>query len=787
MNRNVLKKLGYNVIQERLAECAVSQMGKARCRQIRPMTDFASVQTALALTGEAERALGLLGRNPVDAFPDVRPSLKRAPVTVSLGQSELLRIARAHRAVRLCKEALSNESIADGLKALGEELQPLRMVEEEIFRCLISEDEVSDSASPKLHSLRQAIKRQHEKVREKIGEIQRSAASKGILQDPIITMRNGRYVLPVKQESKGQLPGLLHDQSSSGATLFVEPSAVVEIGNEIIRLEGEEREEIARILSELTSLVAPGAAELSQSLEKMAAIDLLFAKARLAGKMRAVPPKLNDEKYLRIVAGRHPLLNPDQVVPVDIWLGKDFQTLIITGPNTGGKTVTLKMVGLFAAMAQSGLFLPAAAGTEMPVYDNIFADIGDEQSIEQSLSTFSAHMKTIVGILQNADEDSLVLLDELGAGTDPIEGAALAMAVLDDLQKRRCSTLASTHYSELKAFALTHDGIENASMEFDVQTLRPTYRLFVGIPGKSNAFEISRKLGLPKRIIADAQKRLDGEDMRFEDVISSAESQRRIAEEERKQAELARQELYQMREKTAKEQQKWEKQKEQILEKARAEARKTVESAKSEAEGIVRELRRSLREENGTSNRDRAVQGARDALRGMDAKTAKQEPVLSDKFEGKAPESVKPGDDVYLVKLDQNATVIEQSNAREAYVQAGIIKMNVKLKDLRLLRRGEQVAQKSVSTRKYASQQFVSLELDLRGERVEDALLEAERYLDDASLAGLQEVTIIHGKGTGALRSALHEQLRREPGVKSFRLGAYGEGDVGVTVVQLKG
>lgn len=784
MDERVLTILEYDRVIAMLAAQAVSEMGKHEAAKLQPDPVYARVEISLEQTAQAESALQRLGKNPVDAFPDVRAALKKAPVTVSLGQKELLLVSRALRAIRMCRESLDKNEIGAHLRRLAGMLFTGRYAEEEIQRCILSEDEMADGASPALSRIRSQIRACHTRVRDKLNSLLHSSSFKLYLQDPIITVRNGRYVLPVKQEHRGQVPGLLHDQSGSGATLFIEPMAVVEIGNEMKKLESDEQDEIERILATLTQLVAPDAAAYATSLEMLAQIDVLFAKASLARQMRAIRPRLNERGYIRVMAGRHPLIDPDKVVPIDVWLGADFTTLIVTGPNTGGKTVTLKTVGLFTAMAQAGLFLPAAQGVEMAVFAHIFADIGDEQSIEQSLSTFSSHMGNIVRLLEHADDQSLVLLDELGSGTDPIEGAALAMAILQELHRRRCIVLATTHYSELKAFALTREGMENASMEFDLATLRPTYRVFVGIPGKSNAFEISRKLGLRDDLIASAQQFLDHEDIRFEDVISSAESQRRIAEEERKLAEAAREELYKLREQTEIERTKLEQQRDRQVHKAQAEARKVVADAKAEAERVIKELRRALKEAgNSESARGRAIQEARDAIRQQESQHAAPQAVNPAQNEA-PPKAVKPGDDVYVVSLDTYATVLKSADSRgDVQIQAGILKLNAKLSDLRL-RSANRKEKKAIVRAELAAKQ-VSLEIDLRGELLDDALLELDRYLDDATLAGLREVTVIHGKGTGALRSGIQDRLRGDVRVKSYRSGRYGEGEAGVTIVTL--
>ena len=785
MTDRVLKILEYDKIREMLCQRAVSPMGKERCAKLAPSGDFSVVEQMLRETEAADAELARTGRSPVDAFDDMRASLKKSRATLALGTGELLGIARALKAIRFTRGALTGEERTGILANMAGCLHTARNIEDEVFRCILSEDEIADTASQKLYSLRRSIRSCNERVREKLNSMIRSAAYKNCLQDNIITVRNGRYVLAVKQEHRSDVPGLLHDQSGSGATLFIEPMAVVEIGNELKQLLAQENEEIQRILCHLTQLIAPESNQISDSLELMAELDMIFAKALLSRDMRAALPKLNNKGYIKIVAGRHPLIDKDAVVPVDIWLGDSFTTLIITGPNTGGKTVTLKTVGLFALMAQSGLFLPCEEGSQMAVFGDVFADIGDEQSIAQNLSTFSSHMKNIVELLRQADGNSLVLVDELGSGTGPVEGAALAMSVLEKLHSRGARTLATTHYSELKAFALTTEGMENASMEFDLNTLRPTYRLFVGIPGKSNAFEISRKLGLPEDVIEGAQRHLTVKDVSFEDAISGAESQRRIAEEERRMAEAARAELYKLRDSVEEEKKLLAAQRDKAIKKAKEEAKSIVVKAKAEAEKVIAELKTQKTASND-AERSRAIQKARDQLRNAEnTYNLQQEPEKNQYADLPVPKTVSAGDTVYVLSLDNTATVLTKPDGKgEVTVQAGILKMNVKLKDLRLLQapKASQASTASVQRSSATS----ALEIDVRGMTVDEGIIEVDRYIDTAFLSGIHEVNIIHGKGTGALRSGIQAFLRNNKHVKSFRLGMYGEGETGVTVVTLK-
>lgn len=786
MDKKILETLEYNKITAMLETHARCQIGKERARKLEPLTELAELNAELDLTSEAEAVLFRLGQSPIDEFPDTRDTLKRIKAVSALSMRELLDLASCLRAIRIAKSALTKEPDQIRLASMAVNLPSYKFIEDELNRCILNEDEMFDGASPALSRIRRELRVANEKVREKLNSMIRSSTYQQYLQDPIITMRNGRFVIPVKQEYRKQIPGLIHDQSGSGQTLFIEPAAVVELGNTFKKLLAQERDEIERILSELTSMVAPYGEDIYNALILLGEIDLRFAKAQLARDMNAVRPEMNDELRIRIVRGRHPLLDKAKAVPIDMWLGEDFKMLIITGPNTGGKTVTLKTVGLFTLMAQAGMFVPADVGTRLGVFKNVYADIGDEQSIEQSLSTFSSHMTRLVGILKNADDKSLVLLDELGAGTDPIEGAALAMSILETLYGRRSTTLATTHYSEIKAFALARDGMENASMEFDIDKLCPTYRLFIGIPGKSNAFEISKRLGLDDDVINRAKQFLKGEDVRFEDVISGAESQRRIAEQERKLAEQARAELDALRAEVEKEKKKLEETKKGYQAKAREDARRVVADTKREMERLIVQIR-SMKSIN-QSEADRVIQASRDAVRERENALVEPEKKVADM--SVAPKSVNPGDEVRIVSLEnKKATVLKKPDAKgDVLVQAGIMKIAVRLDDLRLL---NEPAKKGPQTDAAAGKvtlgdKSVGLSIDVRGKLVDEAIIEVDRYLENAAMNGLNEVMIIHGKGTGALRAGIQSYLKTHRLVESFRQGAYGEGDAGVTAVTIK-
>ncbi|HML48110.1 MAG TPA: endonuclease MutS2, partial [Clostridia bacterium] len=669
------------------------------------------------------------------------------------------------------------------ITALASGLNTFRAIEEEITAAILSEEEISDHASPALYDIRRKMRRCNDRVREKLNNILHSASMQKHLQDAIITMRNDRYVIPVKLESRSAVPGLVHDQSASGATLFIEPMAVVEIGNELKQCIAEEKREIERILTALSNRIAPEAPLLIANQERMAHLDFLFAKGLLSRQMRGTSPKINTEGRIRIVRGRHPLIDPDKVVPVDLWMGETFNILIITGPNTGGKTVTLKTVGLFTLMMQAGLQVPADLGTELSVFSQVHADIGDEQSIEQSLSTFSSHMTNIVRIMEGVADDALVLFDELGAGTDPTEGAALAQAILGALLSRDIRTLATTHYSELKAFALTTDGVENASVEFDVETLRPTYRLSIGVPGKSNAFEISQRLGLSKTLIQKARELLSQEQIRFEDVIANAEYHRKVAEKERALAESARAEMTSLRDQAEAMRTSLQEQREKQLRKAREDARQILERAKQDADEVMSELRRLKK--NVASDSEAAGNQLRQQLReGLDAlNESLAEPVET---VVKPPQNLKPGDSVMIVHLNTKGTVLDKPNDKgEVQVQAGIMRLKAHVSQLKRVKE-ESAGTTSARSHVDIATRSVKLELDVRGMALDEALPEVDKFLDDAVLSSLGEVSVIHGKGTGTLRSGIQTHLRKHPHVEAYRLGKYGEGEAGVTVVTIK-
>ena len=777
-----LRVLEFTKIREMLAQHAITEEGKQRCLELVPCHDLGDVNHALAETEEAVVLLTYLGQNPLVSYPDVRESIARAQKGACLSPRMLLDISAFLRAARAARSALVRDrDDTPILTGLASRLTVLERVETDINDAILSEEEIADRASADLYQIRRQIRSANERMRDKLNQMIRSSSFAKNLQDSIITMRGDRYCIPVKAECRANVPGLVHDQSASGATLFIEPMFVVELGNDLKQLYAREQQEITRILQALSDSLAPYGEALEGNLALLRELDFAFAKGLLGRQMRAVLPKINREGRLKIVRGRHPLIDPEKVVPSDLWLGQDFTTLIITGPNTGGKTVTLKTVGLFTLMAQAGLEVPAELGTELAVFDHVYADIGDEQSIEQSLSTFSAHMTNIVSILQKVEDNDLVLFDELGAGTDPTEGAALAQSILNALLGRKIRTMATTHYSELKAFALSTPGVENASVEFDVESLRPTYRLSIGIPGKSNAFEISRKLGLDERLIDSAKELLSKEDVRFEDVIANAEYHRQIAEREREMAEETRKETVRLRNEAEKLRREIEQSKDKSMQKAKAEARRILENARREADGIIGELKAMKKQAQIPEHELQKLRKRMD-----DNLDAVSEGIGEANGIGfTPPKTVRVGENVEIVHLKTKAVVLSLPDSKgEVQVQAGIMKMKVPLKQLRVIEQEKPKASKVM--RSTAAAKTVPMEVDVRGMNLEEATEAVDTYLADAVMAGLNEVSIIHGKGTGVLRTGIQKHLKHHLNVKAFRDGMYGEGEQGVTVVTLK-
>mgnify|MGYP001062444394 CR=1 FL=1 len=789
MKERTLRVLEFTKIRDRLASKAMTDMGRERCEALVPSSNMTEIQRMQAETEEATVILQYVGASPLVPFSDVRASLTLAEKGATLSPKALLEVAALMQSARAARKALDTErDNTPILKELAQRLSTLHNVEQDITNAIISEDEIADRASNELMDIRRHLRGANERIKEKLNQMIRSSAFQKYLQDPIVTMRNDRYCLPVKAEYRGSVPGLVHDQSSTGATLFIEPmaavKATVEMGNELKTWAAKEKQEIERILAALSAEIAPYADQLRETVETLAELDYIFAKGMLSREMNAVSPKLNQNGYINIIRGRHPLIDREKVVPSNLWMGKDFTSLIITGPNTGGKTVTLKTVGLLTLMAQAGLQVPADLGTELAVFEQVFADIGDEQSIEQSLSTFSGHMTTIVSIMHEVTPDDLVLFDELGAGTDPTEGAALAQAILQRLLNIRVRTLATTHYSELKAFALSTKGVENASVEFDVETLRPTYKLSVGVPGKSNAFEISRRLGLPENLIDDAKKLLSSDSVRFEDVIANAEYHRQVAEREREIARQASAETVKLRDEAEKLRKQMEDQRENTIKKAKADARRIMEQTRRESESIIADLKRMKKEQQ---NPDAQVNAIRRRIENNVDNLS--EGLLQKVDTGLPPKEVRKGDTVEILTIGSQGTVLAPANAKgEVEVQAGILKLKVNISQLRLVKQPDKPKPQptSVHLKTGAMERTVRMECDVRGMALDEAIMTVDQYLDQAILAGMGEVSIIHGKGTGVLRSGIQQHLKHHMHVASCRLGVYGEGESGVTIVTLK-
>ncbi|QIB70083.1 endonuclease MutS2 [Aminipila butyrica] len=791
MNEKTYRVLEYDKIIQRLKGEAASEMTKEIISQLRPQLDGGLIEELLAETSEAVSVIVHKGPLPLGSFYDVEGSLHLARKGGTLTMKQLLEVLYnlrvAREVVSFLKTDLPQLPIIHEMSDL---LSVQRRLEDNIDRCILSEDEMSDNASPELKQIRRSILRQNEAVKAKLNHILASSDNKTLLQDAIVTMRQGRYVIPVKQENKNRFPGIVHDQSSTGATLFIEPQAIVVLNNELRELELAEKKEIQRILAELSANVAEHFHPLLNNQKLLVKLDFIFAKGRLSVQYKGADAQISQEGWLDIKKGRHPLLDAKKVVPINVSLGGDYNTLVITGPNTGGKTVTLKTVGLLAMMTQSGLHIPAGSGTVMPIFEKIYADIGDEQSIEQSLSTFSSHLNNIVNIVEEADGATLVLVDELGAGTDPTEGAALAIAVLEDLYNKGAHTIATTHYTELKKYAIEREGVQNASMEFNVETLSPTYRLTIGIPGKSNAFEISEKLGLPERIIRKARALLDKGDLEFENVISSIEEDKKRAEAERDEAIAINLEMKKQREELERRLKKLEEQKEKILTKARDEARDILKEAKEVTEDAQKQLK-DLDKMDSMAERHARLSDSKRRIREADNKY-RETIQVPENYAPVTIDQLKIGDRVKVLTLGQNGEILSLPDDRgELLVQVGLLKANVNVKNLMLIHDGGKKKKPAPGRSKYGSMykskaQDISLSVNVRGKNLEDALMDVDKYLDDAYMAGLKEVTVIHGRGEGILRNGLQDMFKRHKHVEGYRKGAFNEGGDGVTVVTLK-
>lgn len=801
MNEKALKTLEYTKIIDQLTEYASTEMGKQMCRELQPSCDLGTIRQSQTETTDALTRVRMKGSLSFGGVKDVRGSMKRLEIGSSLGIPELLSVSSlltvAARAQSYGRHEKSEEFPDDSLDERFRALDPLTPVNNEIKRCLPSEDEVSDDASPGLAKVRRSMKIVGGRVHTQLNSILNS--SRTYLQDAVITMRDGRYCLPVKAEYKSQVPGMVHDQSSTGSTVFIEPLAIVKLNNELRELEIQEKREIEFVLAALSSQLMPYTDAILSDLSILAELDFIFAKAALSRHYNCVEPKFNNKRYINIKDGRHPLLNPKQVVPINIWVGDSFDLLIVTGPNTGGKTVSLKTVGLFTLMGQSGLHIPAFEGSELAVFDNVFADIGDEQGIEQNLSTFSAHMTNIVSILNEADANSLCLFDELCSGTDPTEGAALAIAVLNFLHNMTCRTIATTHYSELKVFALTAPGVENACCEFNVETLRPTYRLLIGIPGKSNAFAISRKLGLPDYIIDEAKNQMEQKDESFEDLLANLENSRVTIEKEREEIASYKQEIETLKNRLQQKEERFSEQKEKMLSKAREEAQKILQDAKDTADQTIRNINKLAK----SSGVNKELEAERTKLRGkiqdVDKKLAVKKTAAPKK--AVSAKKLRLGDTVRVLSMNLKGTVSSLPNAKgDLYVQMGILRSLVNIRDLEMVEEasitgpglsgthtGGSRGSGSGSSKIKMSKSFsVSPEVNLIGMTVDEAIPVLDKYLDDAYLAHLPQVRVVHGRGTGALKAGVHRHLKKLSYVKEYRLGEFGEGDTGVTIVTFK-
>lgn len=791
MNEKALRILEYNKIIEKLTDFATSPMGKEMCKNLLPSTDLGEICQGQMETSDALSRIYAKGSLSFSGLRNIRDSLLRLKVGSSLSVTEFMHIASLLETALRAKSYGRRETddmSTDSLDGLFNTIEPLSPVCREIRRCILSEEEIADDASPGLKHVRRSIKLTNERIHSQLNTMVNSSSVSSMLQDNLITMRGGRYCLPVKAEYRSQIQGMIHDQSSSGSTLFIEPMVVVKLNNDLRELAAKEKEEIEKILGELSNQCAEYQEELSTNITVMTHLDFVFAKANLSRSYSGTEPLFNEKGYINIKKGRHPLLDKKKVVPIDISIGKDYRLLLVTGPNTGGKTVSLKTVGLLTLMGQAGLHIPAFDHSELSVYEDVFADIGDEQSIEQSLSTFSSHMTNIVSIIDKSNYRSLVLLDELCAGTDPTEGAALAMAILKNFLRRDVTTMATTHYSELKVFALSTEGACNASCEFNVETLSPTYRLLIGIPGKSNAFAISSKLGLPDYMIDEAKKFIDVNDQSFEDLIADLETSRSTIEKERLEIEQYKSQVAGLKQKLETKQDNLSKQKERILREANEQARKILQDAKDYADQTIRDMNKLAAGKTGNM---KELEKKRSAVRDKLSKTDDRLAIKKDQAKKNRPEDFHPGDSVRVLSMNIKGTITGKPNSKgQIAVQMGILKSMVSLTDLELL--DEEVIKAPTLKKtgagkiKMSKSASISTSLNLIGKTVDEAMPELDKYLDDAYLAHLNQVTIIHGRGTGKLRTAVHNKLKKCRYVKSYRLGAFGEGETGVTIVDFK-
>ena len=788
MNTKALHTLEYNKIIELLCGHATCASGKELCKKLVPSTDLTTIRLTQQQTSDALTRIYQKGSLSFSGTHNIGASLKRLEIGGVMNIEELLKTASLLETAKRAKaysRGVRDEARTDSLTELFAQLEPLSPLLDEIRRCILSEDEIADDASVNLKNIRRSIKNTNDKIRSQMSTMLNNADTRNHLQDTVITMRGGRYCLPVKAEAKGQVPGMIHDQSSTGATLFIEPMAVVKLNNDLKELYLKEQDEIEAILANLSNQAAEHIEELQTNYETMTELDFIFARGSLAKQYNGTAPLFNKEHRIRIRKGRHPLLDSHTVVPIDIHLGESFDLLIVTGPNTGGKTVSLKTVGLFTLMGQAGLHIPANDRSELSVFEEVFADIGDEQSIEQSLSTFSSHMTNIVSILENANEDSLVLFDELCAGTDPAEGAALAISILSKLHNYGIRTMATTHYSELKVFALSTPGVENASCEFSLETLSPTYRLLIGIPGKSNAFAISGKLGLPSEIIEDARKRISQQDESFEDLISDLETSRIALEKERLEAEQYRLETETLKQKIKEKQERLENQRDKIIRQANEDAHAILREAKEVADKTIKNFNKYGQANASVREMEQERGKLRDKMNNLEKDMSKKQKEQAKNH--KIPKNLRIGDSVKVLSMNLKGTVHTLPNQKgELYVQMGILRSLVNINDLVLLEDTPVLGNKKKPTgtgkMKMTKSASISTEINLMGKTTDEAIALLDKYLDDAYLAHVPSVRIVHGKGTGALRKAVHSHLKRLKYVDSFRLGEFGEGDSGVTI-----
>ncbi len=794
MNPKALKTLEYNKIIDKLTEFAGSALAKEMCRNLQPSTDLYEIQALQKETSDALSRIYQKGAVSFRGVRDIRGSIKRLEIGAIIGINELLSICSFLDVCSKVKAYSRNDrdpDFEDSLEAMFQALQPLTPVSSEIRRCIASEEELNDDASPALFKIRRSMRQINDKVHAQLQTMVNGSA-RTYLQDAVVTMRNGRYCIPVKAEHRGQIPGMIHDQSSTGSTLFVEPMAVIKLNNDLRELELKEEKEIEMILVTLSARCGEETEALRDDLDLLTKLDFIFARAQLSRSMNGTQPDFNEEGRILIKKGRHPLLDKKKVVPIDIQLGKDFELLIITGPNTGGKTVSLKTVGLFTLMGQAGLHIPAFDHSELSVFHEVFADIGDEQSIEQSLSTFSAHMTNTVSILKEADDRSLVLFDELGAGTDPTEGAALAIAILSNLHRRGSRVMATTHYSELKVFALSTPGVENGCCEFDVETLRPTYRLLIGVPGKSNAFAISQKLGLSQDIIEEAKTHLTKQDEDFEDLLADLEQKRVTIEQERDQINSYKEEIRELKQRLESKQEKLDLSRDKILREANEQARNILQEAKDYADTTIRNFQK-YGKAAGVSAKDMEKERGklREKMSTVDKKLSAKNAAPKKSHKQLTAKDLRIGDSIKVLSLNLKGTVSTLPDAKgNLFVQMGILRSQVNIRDLEKLDdtviTGGNFSKTGSGKIKMSKSASVSTEINLLGKTVDEAIMELDKYLDDAYIAHLPSVRIVHGKGTGALRKGVHNYLRRQKHVKSYRLGEFGEGDAGVTIVEFK-